>query len=158
LDETIITLTADIVSAHVSNNSVAVGDLPALISNVHAALSGLGQEAAAPAKSSREPAVSVRSSVKPDAIVCLVCGSRNKMLKRHLQTAHGLTPADYREEFGLKADYPLVAPNYSEQRRTLAHSIGLGRKREGTSKAKPAKQPAGRGRGRPRKVAETTDS
>jgi predicted transcriptional regulator len=154
VDETVITLTAGIVSAHVSNNSVAVGDLPALISSVHAALIGLGQETAAPAEAKREPSVSVRSSVKPEAIVCLVCGTKNKMLKRHLQTAHGLTPAEYRAEFGLKADYPMVAPNYSEQRRSLAHSIGLGRKREGSSESKPAKQPSGRGRGRPRKVAE----
>jgi predicted transcriptional regulator len=154
MDETVITLTADIVSAHVSNNSVAVGDLPALIANVHAALTGLGEEAPAAAEAKREPAVSVRASVKPDAIICLVCGTKNKMLKRHLHTAHGLTPSEYRAEFGLKADYPMVAPDYSETRRTLAHSIGLGRKLEGSREAKPAKQPSGRGRGRPRKAAE----
>ena len=154
MDETVITLTADIVSAHVSNNSVAVGDLPTLISNVHAALLGLGEEKAAPAAGKREPAVTVRSSVKPEAIVCLVCGTKNKMLKRHLHTAHGLTPAEYRAEFGLKNDYPMVAPNYSEQRRSLAHSIGLGRKREGSDEAKPKKEASGRGRGRPRKAAE----
>ena len=154
MDETVITLTADIISAHVSNNSVAVGDLPTLISSVHAALLGLGEEKAAPAAEKREPAVTVRSSVKPEAIVCLVCGTKNKMLKRHLHTAHGLTPAEYRAEFGLKNDYPMVAPNYSEQRRSLAHSIGLGRKREGSGEAKPKKEASGRGRGRPRKVAE----
>ena len=158
MDETVITLTADIVSAHVSNNSVAVGDLPVLISNVHAALLGLGQDASAPAEAKREPAVSARSSIKPDSIQCMVCGSKNKMLKRHLQTAHGMTPAEYRAEFDLKADYPMVAPNYSEQRRTLAHSIGLGRKREGTSEPKVAKQPSGRGRGRPRKAVEATEA
>jgi predicted transcriptional regulator len=98
--------------------------------------------------------VKIRSSVKPEAIVCLVCGTKNKMLKRHLQTAHGLTPAEYRAEFGLKADYPMVAPNYSEQRRSLAHSIGLGRKREVSGDAKQKSKPAGRGRGRPRKAAE----
>jgi predicted transcriptional regulator len=154
MDETVITLTADIVSAHVSNNSVALGDLPALISSVHAALAGLGQETAAPAEAKREPSVSVRSSVKPEAIVCLVCGSKNKMLKRHLHTAHRLTPAEYRAEFGLKNDYPMVAPNYSEQRRSLAHSIGLGRKRESSGEAKPKKEASVRSRGRPRKVAE----
>jgi predicted transcriptional regulator len=154
MDETVITLTADIVSAHVSNNSVAVGDLTALISSVHAALTALGLEATAPAEARREPAVTVRSSVKPEAIVCLVCGTKNKMLKRHLHTAHGLTPAEYRAEFGLKADYPMVAPNYSEQRRSLAHSIGLGRKREGSGETKKAAKPTSRGRGRPRKTAE----
>jgi predicted transcriptional regulator len=154
MDETVITLTADIVSAHVSNNSVAVGDLTALISSVHAALTALGQEAAAPAEAKREPAVTVRSSVKPEAIVCLVCGTKNKMLKRHLHTAHGLTPAEYRAEFGLKANYPMVAPNYSEQRRTLAHSIGLGRKREGSSDGKKPSKPSGGGPARPRKAAE----
>ena len=157
MDETIITLTADIVSAHVSNNSVAVGDLTLLISSVHSALSGLGSGAGAPAEAQREPAVSVRSSVKPEAIICLVCGTRNKMLKRHLNTAHGLTPAEYRTEFGLKSDYPMVAPNYSEQRRTLAHSIGLGRKREGSG-SKQASKPAGRGRGRPRKTSDAPAS
>jgi predicted transcriptional regulator len=154
MDETVITLTADIVSAHVSNNSVSVGDLTALICSVHAALTGLGQEATVPADAKREPAVTVRSSVKPEVIVCLVCGTKNKMLKRHLHTAHGLTPAEYRAEFGLKADYPMVAPNYSEQRRSLAHSIGLGRKREGGGETKKAAKPTGRGRGRPRKTAE----
>lgn len=138
--ESIIETTADIVAAHVSNNSVAVGDLPTLIANVHAALSGLGTATAAPA-SKAEPAVSVRSSVKPDAITCLVCGLKNKMLKRHIMAAHGMTPADYRIQYDLKADYPMVAPNYSEQRRALAHSIGLGTK---------GRSSRGRG-GRPRK-------
>jgi predicted transcriptional regulator len=124
--ESIINLVADIVSAHVSNNNVAVSDVAALVQSVHAALVGLTGEAKAPEAAAREPAVSVRSSVKPDAIVCLVCGSKNKMLKRHLHSAHGLTPAEYRTEFGLKNDYPMVAPNYSEQRATLARSIGLG--------------------------------
>ena len=125
--ETTITLTADIVAAHVSNNSVALGDLPTLIANVHAALTGLtGTADAEPAPSSRESAVSVRSSVKPEAITCLVCGAKNKMLKRHLMTAHQLTPAEYRVEFGLKSDYPMVAPNYAEQRSALAKKIGLG--------------------------------
>ena len=153
MDETVITLTADIVAAHVSNNSVAVGDLPTLISNVHAALHGLGQQSAAPAEAKREPAVSVRSSVKPEAIVCLVCGAANKMLKRHLKTAHGLTPAEYRAEFGLKSDYPMVAANYSEKRRSLAHAIGLGKKKDGEKKEPKA---TGRRRGRPRKAAEET--
>ena len=151
-NEGLINLVADIVSAHVSNNNVAVGDVATLVQNVHAALVGLGSEAPAPQSTSREPAVSVRSSVKPDAIACLVCGSKNKMLKRHLQTAHGLTPADYRAEFGLKNDYPMVAPNYSEQRATLARSIGLGSKENRDKRA--AAKPAAAKRGRPKKQPE----
>jgi predicted transcriptional regulator len=130
-EDTLLTLTADIVAAHVSNNSVAVNDLPNLIQNVHAALTGISRTAAAP-EAKPEPKVSVRSSVKPDSITCLECGQRQKMLKRHLMTAHGETPAEYRQRFGLPADYPMVAPNYAEQRRTLAKSIGLGTKRRRT--------------------------
>lgn len=127
LQETMITLTADIVAAHVSNNSVAVSDIPALIQNVHGALTGLGgPAAAAPVK--LEPAVSIRSSIKPDYIVCLEDGKKLKMLKRHLMTSYGLTPDQYRAKWGLAADYPMVAPNYAETRRTLAKKIGLGRK------------------------------
>ncbi len=126
-DETLITLTADIVAAHVSNNSVAVSDIPALIANVHGALSGLGTPAA-PVAVKQEPAVSIRSSIKPDYIVCLEDGKKLKMLKRHLMTAFGMTPDDYRAKWGLSADYPMVAPNYAETRRTLAKQIGLGRK------------------------------
>ena len=133
--ETLITLTADIVSAHVSNNSVAVSDLPLLISNVHGALSGLGDAPEAPAPRP-EPAVSVRSSVKPDYVVCLEDGKKLKMLKRHLMTHYNLTPDQYRQKWGLNADYPMVAPNYAEQRRALAKKIGLGTKRKRT----PAKK------------------
>ena len=126
--ETLITLTADIVSAHVSNNSVAVSDLSALIQNVHNALAGLGEAAPAP-EPKQEPAVSVRSSIKPDYIVCLEDGKKLKMLKRHLMTHYQMSPEQYRAKWGLAADYPMVAPNYAEQRRTLAKKIGLGTKR-----------------------------
>ncbi len=128
-EETLLTLTADIVAAHVSNNSVAVNDLPTLIQNVHAALSGISGSAPAP-EARPEPKVPVRSSVKPDFIVCLEDGKRLKMLKRHLMTHYNLTPDQYRQKWGLSADYPMVAPNYAEQRRTLAKSIGLGTKRK----------------------------
>ncbi len=127
MTETIITLTADIVAAHVSNNSVAVSDLPTLIANVHNALSGLGGRAPAP-EVRAEPAVSIRASIKPDYIVCLDDGKKLKMLKRHLMTHYGMTPDEYRTKWGLPADYPMVAPNYAEQRRSLAVKIGLGRK------------------------------
>ena len=128
LGETLITLTADIVSAHVSNNSVAVSDLPVLIQNVHNALSGLssgGEEIVA----KPEPAVSIRSSVKPDFIVCLEDGKKLKMLKRHLKTRYDMTPDEYRKRWGLADDYPMVAPNYAAARSDLAKRMGLGQRR-----------------------------
>ena len=130
-EDMLLTLTADIVAAHVSNNSVAVNDLPTLIQNVHAALNGISGKASAP-EPKPEPKVPIRSSVKPDYIVCLEDGKRLKMLKRHLMTHYNLTPDQYRQQWGLAADYPMVAPNYAEQRRTLAKSIGLGTKRRKT--------------------------
>jgi len=133
LNETLITLTADIVSAHVSNNSVAVNDLPVLIQNVHNALSALGSRPEEP-QAKPEPAVSIRSSVKPDYIVCLEDGKKLKMLKRHLMTHYQMTPDEYRQKWGLNADYPMVAPNYAEQRRSLAKKIGLGTKRRRTGR------------------------
>jgi len=126
--EMLITLTSDIVAAHVSNNSVSVSDLPVLIQNVHGALAGLSVTAPPP-EVKLEPAVSVRSSIKPDYIVCLEDGKKLKMLKRHLMTHYQMTPDDYRTKWNLPADYPMVAPNYAEQRRTLAKKIGLGTKR-----------------------------
>jgi predicted transcriptional regulator len=133
-DDTLLTLTADIVAAHVSNNSVAVNDLPMLIQNVHGALANISAAASAP-EPRQDPAVSIRSSIKPDYIVCLEDGKKLKMLKRHLMTHYNMTPDEYRRKWGLNADYPMVAPNYAEQRRTLAKSIGLGTKR-GKRKAK----------------------
>ena len=130
-EDTLLTLTADIVAAHVSNNSVAVNDLPNLIQNVHAALSGISHSSSAP-EPKPEPKVSIRSSVKPDYIVCLEDGKKLKMLKRHLMTHYNMTPDQYRQKWGLSPDYPMVAPNYAEQRRTLAKSIGLGTKRRRT--------------------------
>ena len=125
--ETLITLTSDIVAAHVSNNSVAVDEVPTLISNVYSALSGLGGETGS-AEPTPEPAVSVRASVKKDHMVCLDCGKKMKMLKRHLSTEHGMTPDEYRARWNLGADYPMVAPDYAATRRDLAVKIGLGRK------------------------------
>jgi predicted transcriptional regulator len=126
--ETMVSLTADIVSAHLSNNTVAVSDIPNLIANVHGALKGLsnGETVAEPERP--EPAVSIRSSVKPDYIVCLEDGKKLKMLRRHLMTAYNMTPEQYRARWNLPADYPMTAPNYAETRRSLAKQIGLGRK------------------------------
>ena len=137
-DDTLMTLTADIVAAHVSNNSVAVNDLPHLIANVHSALAAISGLSSAP-EVRPEPKVPIRSSIKPDYIVCLEDGKRLKMLKRHLMTHYQMTPDQYRQKWGLNSDYPMVAPNYAEQRRTLAKSIGLGTKRRKTTTTAKAK-------------------
>lgn len=137
--ETLITLTSDIVAAHVSNNSVSADEVSNLITNVYSALSGLGQQPAAE-EPAREPAVSVRASVKPDYLVCLEDGKKLKMLRRYLRTNYNMSPEEYRERWNLPADYPMVAPNYAETRRELAKKIGLGRK-------------PGQKRGRRKKVA-----
>ena len=126
-NEMLITLTSDIVAAHVSNNDVSVSDVPALITNIYSALAGLGQPVVVEEKLP-EPAVSIRASIKPDYIVCLEDGKKLKMLKRHLMTHYGMTPDQYRARWGLASDYPMVAPNYAEKRRELAKKIGLGRK------------------------------
>ena len=136
-DNTIITLTAEIVSAHVSNNNVASDVLPTLIESVYNALANAGAPAPV-AEDKREPAVSIRSSVKPDSVTCVECGAKMKMLKRHLTTDHNLTPAEYRARWGLKSDYPLVAPEYAARRSELAKKIGLGRK-PGTKVARRTK-------------------
>ena len=124
----LIELTADVVSAYVSNNPVPVAELPGMISRVY---SSLLQQANAPAEvvsESQKPAVAIKKSVTPDYIVCLEDGKQFKFLTRHLSTHHGLTPDDYRAKWSLSADYPLVAPNYAAARSALAKSMGLGRK------------------------------
>lgn len=138
----LITLTADIVSAHVANNSVSVEGLPRLIESVHAALDGLGAPPAEP-EAPPTPAVSIRASVRPDYLVCLEDGKKLKMLRRYLMTHYQMTPEDYRARWNLPADYPMVAPAYSGKRRTLAKAIGLGRKSGSQAEAsapKPVKK------------------
>jgi predicted transcriptional regulator len=121
-----LALTAQIVSAHVGHNSTTTEALPALIESVHAALANM---ATVPAEAPRsKPAVPIKKSVFPDYIICLEDGKKLKMLKRHLRTAYGMTPDQYRTKWDLPANYPLVAPNYAEKRSVLAKSIGLGRK------------------------------
>lgn len=127
IKETLITLTSDIVAAHVSNNDVSVADVPALITSVYGALAALGETAPAQ-EAPPEPAVSIRASIKPDYIVCLEDGKKLKMLKRYLRTNYDMSPEEYRARWNLPADYPMVAPNYAEKRRELAKKIGLGRK------------------------------
>jgi predicted transcriptional regulator len=130
-----LAFTAEIVSSHVANNTVAVSDLPTLISNVYTALAKLGG-VVEPEKVQQEPAVSIRASVKPDYIVCLEDGKKLKMLKRHLMVHFNLTPDEYRAKWGLPADYPMVAPNYALQRQELAKKIGLGTKRTTPTRGK----------------------
>ncbi|MGL4941372.1 MAG: MucR family transcriptional regulator [Bifidobacterium asteroides] len=129
-------LTVQIVSAHVGNNTVAVSDLSALIAQVYGALAGL-DKSIEPVAVRPEPAVPVKKSVTRDWIVCLEDGKRLKMLKRHLHTAYGMTPDQYRERWGLPADYPMVAPAYAQQRSVMAKTIGLGTRRS-AAPAQPA--------------------
>lgn len=132
-DHDLVALAADIVSSHVSNNSVAISDLPQLISNVHGALAAL-VGGSKESEEAQQPKVPVRSSIKPDYIVCLEDGKRLKMLKRHLMTHFQMTPDEYRRKWGLNSDYPMVAPNYAAERRKLAKAIGLGTKARTKSK------------------------
>jgi predicted transcriptional regulator len=136
----ITALTAEIVGAYVAHHAVAATDLPTLIATVGKELAGLGQAPAEPEEEKPTPAVAIRRSVRPDDIVCLICGKPQKMLKRHLATRHELEPDAYRAMFGLKDDYPLVAPTYAAQRSALAKKIGLGRKP--APKKRAAKKPA----------------
>ncbi len=121
----ILSLTSDIVAAHVSNNTVGVGDLSQLIEQVYTALSTLGTSC--DTKDNKPtPAISIKKSVTDDYIICLEDGKKLKMLKRHLKTAYNMTPEEYRDRWGLPMDYPMVAPNYAKQRSRLAKEIGLG--------------------------------
>ncbi len=137
-------MTATIVSAYVGNNTLAVEELAPLIASVHSAIAALGEPAKAePAP--LVPAVPIKKSVTPDAIICLEDGRRLKMLKRHLRVTYGMTPEQYRAKWGLPRDYPMVAPAYAESRSQLAKEIGLGRKRPAPEEA-PARKGARRGK------------
>jgi predicted transcriptional regulator len=142
LNNELLSLTADIVAAHVANNRVATNEVSDLIAQVHAALTGL-TKSAQPEEPEPQPAVPVRSSVKHDFIVCLEDGKKLKMLKRYLRTNYNMTPEEYRTKWKLPRDYPMVAPAYAEQRRGLAKEIGLGRKKaDDAPAAKPARAKA----------------
>lgn len=127
---TLLTLTAQIVSAHLSTNPVSAEALPALIQQTYQALSGLGSAggSASAAEGQPTPAVPIKRSVFPDYVICLEDGKKLKIMKRYLSTAYNMTPEQYRKRWGLPADYPMVAPNYAAQRAGLARKIGLGRK------------------------------
>ncbi len=136
----LVGLTADIVSAYVSQTPLPVAGLPDLIASIHSSLAGIGQTSAVE-ELKLEPAVNPKRSVFPDYIVCLEDGKKFKSLKRHLNVHYGLTPDEYREKWGLKSDYPMVAPNYAAQGSALAKAAGLGRKPQPTpAKKAPAKR------------------
>jgi len=124
-----IQLTANIVSAYVSNNTVASAEIPNLIAQVYSALMRISSGQTAPPAEPLKPAVAVKRSVTPEYIVCLEDGKKFKSLKRHLRTQYGITPEQYREKWGLPPDYPMVAPNYAAARSQLAKQMGLGQQR-----------------------------
>jgi predicted transcriptional regulator len=130
--ETLIELTADVVAAYVSNNPVPASELPNLIADVHAALGRVGTANEPAPAEKQKPAVSPKRSVHDDYIICLEDGKKFKSLKRHLMTHYNLSPEQYREKWGLDANYPMVAPNYAKARSQLAKKMGLGRKPKGT--------------------------
>lgn len=132
LSNELMALTTDIVASHVANNTVDATELPALIESVYQTLNGLQQGSSA-SMTRPKPAVPIKKSITPEFIVCLEDGKKLKMLKRHLKSQYDMTPEEYRERWGLGADYPMVAPNYAEQRRELAKKIGLGRGRKKTN-------------------------
>ena len=129
-----IQLTAEIVSAYVSNNAVAAGDIPALINQVHTALNRVLNNAGETPAEPLKPAISVKKSITPEYIVCLEDGKKFKSLKRHLRTQYNMTPEQYRDKWNLPADYPMVAPNYAAARSQLAKQMGLGQQRRRRAK------------------------
>ena len=126
----LVELTAKIVSAFVSNNTVSAGDLPQLINDTHAALSRATGGVVLPERDDQKPKVAIKKSVMPDYIICLEDGKKFKSLKRHLRTHYNLSPEEYREKWGLPHDYPMVAPNYARARSDLAKKMGLGTRRD----------------------------
>lgn len=138
--EELITLTSDIVAAHASNNRLSIEEVARLVGVVHQALASLGQELE-PEPEQKNPVVSVRASIKDEYLVCMECGRKQKTLKRHLRTAHGMTPDTYRQDYGLPGSYPMTAPAYSRQRADMAKTIGLGRKPGQKRGRKPKAQP-----------------
>ncbi|MCB9983223.1 MAG: MucR family transcriptional regulator [Rhodospirillales bacterium] len=126
--EEYLAFATEIVSAYLSNNAVAPGDIPAIIEQVYRTLANVNADSHFSGADRPQPAVPIKKSVMPDYLICLEDGKKLKMLKRHLKTAYGMSPEEYRERWGLPRDYPMVAPNYAEQRSKLAKDIGLGTK------------------------------
>ena len=156
--EGLAALTADVVSAYVSNNSVPMGELATLIADVNAALVSVNAPAQVSQPEALTPAVPVKKSVTPDFIICLDDGKKFKSLKRHLRTAYGMTPQEYRQKWGLPSDYPMVAPNYSKSRSALAQAAGLGQIRRKSAPPESASViEAASGSGRKSKKAAVTE-
>ena len=127
----ILRMAVDVVSAYLGHNSLSSSQIPEIIQTVFASLQQLGERGPGGPGEALKPAVPIKRSVAPDYLICLEDGKKMKMLKRHLRTAFNMTPEDYRAKWGLPADYPMVAPNYAEQRSAFAKKIGLGRKTDG---------------------------
>lgn len=142
-----LNLTTDIVAAFVSNNAIKAAEVPILIQEIHDTVRALASGGTANA-GNQEPAVSIKSSITPDYIICLEDGKQLKMLKRYLRTQYNLSPEEYRRKWGLPADYPMVAPNYAKKRSQFAKEIGLGRGGVAAKRATPAKKKAAKKRGR----------
>ncbi len=147
----LLTLTADIAAAYVSNNTVQASDVPSVIQTIYRALAGIGASAAAPAPEPQKPAVPLKKSITPDFLISLEDGKKYKSLKRHLRTQYNMSPEDYRAKWGLAKDYPMVAPNYAASRSALAKSMGLGR--GGAAKAAPKPAPKAKSPRTPRAKA-----
>jgi predicted transcriptional regulator len=143
-------LVTEIVRGYVANNTIAAGELPNLIATVHRSLAGLGAPAETPAPN---PAVAINRSFGSDFVVCLECGWRGQMIRRHLTTAHNLSPREYRSKWGLKGTHPLVAPAYTKRRSALAKELGLGRSLRPAEVASQPPAPAPKRRGRTRRTA-----
>jgi predicted transcriptional regulator len=140
VDQLLLSLTAEVVAGYISNNRTQAEQLPTLIQTVYQTFATAGPAAEAAAAKKQEAAINVQKSISPDHLVCLVCGKQFRTLKRHLGTEHGLTPAAYRERYGLPASYPIVAPDYAKVRSSLAKKIGLGH----GSPGRPPSRKAGR--------------
>ena len=148
-------LVAEIVGSYVSRNSIAAGELANLIAIIHRTLAELGKSADMPAP---EPAVAINRSYGRDFVICLNCGWRGLILRRHLTVSHGQSPAEYRARWGLKITHPLTAPAYSERRSTLAKQLGLGRGGQASAAAPEPPAPTPKRRGRPRRTASSPTS
>jgi predicted transcriptional regulator len=142
----VVGLSADIVASYVANNTVEAALIPSLIASVHAALLAAATGKVEEPQPELRPAVAIKKSVTPDAIICLDDGKRFKSLKRHLRTAYGLSPDEYRAKWGLPSDYPMVAPSYAEARANLAKQMGLGQQRRKQAESEPAAKTKGRAR------------
>jgi predicted transcriptional regulator len=128
-NDDILKMTVEIVAAYVSNNDVNSALVPDVINSIYSSLTSLNSQSSQKAAEAQKPAISIRRSITPEYIVCLEDGKKLKMLKRHLRASYGMSPDDYRNKWGLPLDYPMVAPNYAEQRSNFAKKIGLGRKK-----------------------------